>query len=126
MRLASLALLALALAGCDSAADAEPTFGDPYLILAEPAPVVVMADPAAGDARLAVTVEYSGGCEEHAFVLRSRDLGDRVEVWFVHDGRGDACEALVTEALTAVLPGAAAEAEALVLQTPSGVPVVLR
>ena len=126
MRLVSLVLLALALPACDSAADAEPTFGDPYLVAADPAPAVIASAAVAGDARLAVTVEYSGGCEEHDFVLRSRDLGDQVEVWFVHDGRGDPCDALITETLTAALPGAAVEAEALVLQTPFGAPVTLR
>ncbi len=123
MRLASLVLLLLALPACDSAMDAEPTFGDPYQVSQAPAPAVVVTGT---DARLAVTVEYSGGCEEHDFVLRSRDLGDQVEVWFVHDGRGDACDRAVTEALTAALPGVAAEAETLVLQTPAGVAVPLR
>ena len=123
MRLASLVLLLLALAGCDSAMDAEPTFGDPYQVSEAPAPAVTVNG---ADARLTVTVEYGGGCQEHDFVLRSRDLGDRVEVWFVHDARGDTCDALVTETLTAALPGVAAEAEALVLQTPSGGPVTLR
>ena len=128
MRLVSLLLLVLSLAACDSAADAEPTFGDAYQVVAEPAPVVVVTSTSApaDDTRLAVTVEYSGGCEDHAFVLRSRDFGDAMEVWFVHDGRGDTCEGIVVEALTAALPGAAAEAEALVLVTPSGERVALR
>lgn len=130
MRLVTLGFLLLTAAACDSAADAEPTFGDPYQVVAEPAPalVTVAAPGTAADAvaRLAVTVEYGGGCEEHAFVLRSRDLGGEVEVWFVHDGRGDSCDAILTEALAAALPGVAVEAERLVLVTPSGERLPLR
>lgn len=120
MRLALLAALTLAFAGCDSASDPDPSFGDPYQIAAEPVPTVT------ADARLAVTVEYGGGCEEHDFVLRSRDVGGTVEVWFVHDGRGDTCEALLTDTLTAVLPGVAADSEVLALLTPSGDRIMLR
>ncbi len=131
MRLVSLALLVFALSACDSAADAEPTFGDAYRVVANPAPAVIapavtVGGAAAGNAQLTVTVEYGGGCEEHAFVLRSRDLGDEVEVWFVHDSRGDSCFALLTETLVAALPAAAAEAERLTLMTPRGQRISLR
>ena len=119
MRLVSLFLLVSASA-CDSAADPAPTFGDDYRVLAEPAP------PTAQGGQVTATVEYSGGCAEHDFVLRSRETSDGIEVWFVHDGRGDACEAAITETLTATLPGVAADAPALWLLQPVGEPVSLR
>ena len=107
----------LALAGCDSAGDEAASFGDPYTVL------VTADSPRVTDddrPRLAVAVEYSGGCEEHAFVLRSRVAGDAAEVWWVHDARGDTCEAIQTATVRAALPGTVLEADEVFLLAPDG------
>ena len=116
MRVPLLALsLSLALAACDSASDDEPTFGDPYTVL------VTDGSPTVGDdGRLVATVEYGGGCEDHAFVLRSRADGDAAEVWWVHDARGDTCYALQTATVRAALPGTVLDADRVTLLTPDG------
>ena len=123
MRLSYPALvLGLALAACDSAADEQaPTFGDPYTVL-----LTAESPSVTDDGRLVVTVEYGGGCEEHTFVLRSRVDGDAAEVWWVHDARGDTCEALQTATVRAALPGTVTDAERATLLTPDGQDLALR
>ena len=81
--------LALTVAACDAGADLSPDFGDPYTV--PPNTAVALAD-----GQLTVTVQYAGGCAEHTFTARTRGP----EAWVVHDANGDACEALVTEAVT--------------------------
>ena len=123
MRLSySVLVFSLALAACDTAAsDQAPTFGDPYTVL-----VTADTPAVAADGRLAVTVEYGGGCEEHAFVLRSRVDGGEASVWWVHDARGDTCEALQRATVRAALPGAVLDADRVTLLAPSGFEVRLQ
>ena len=111
----AVSALSLALAACDAAADdAEPTFGDPYTV------IITAASPVVTGGRLAAGVEFSGGCKEHTFVLRSRVDGDAAEVWFVHDGRDDTCRETVTATVRETLPGTVVDAETVALLTPAG------
>lgn len=119
--LTGLAACAVAVAGCDSAAsDAPPSFGDPYKV------VVSDGSPRLADGVLTVDVGYAGGCEDHAFVVRSRADGEAAEVWLVHDGRGDACEQAQTATLRETLPSAVADAERVTLLAPFGPALPLR
>ena len=121
MRPALLLLAALAASACDSAADdAPPSFGDPYEV------VVSDASPRLADGVLTVEVRYAGGCEDHAFVVRSRTDGDAARVWLVHDGRGDACEQAQSATLRETLPAAVADADQLTLLVPDGSEIPLR
>ncbi len=113
-----LALLAaLSLAACDSVGDLDrPDLGDAY---------TVRSATLDGDTLRAV-VWYGGGCEAHAFDLRSQTDGQRWEVWFVHDANGDRCEAAITDTLAADVAFLPATAIPLLLLAPSGDDVLLR
>lgn len=110
-------LAALCLAACDNVGGLNPPdFGDAYTVRS----ATLAADT------LRAVVQYGGGCAEHTFERRSRTEGQRAEVWFVHDGNEDGCEALLTDTLVAEVGFLNGGASPLVLLTPSGDAVVLR
>lgn len=95
-------------------------FGDPYVIAGGDHPPYL----AAGD--LYLTVQYSGGCENHAFAIRSRIQNDTTEVWLQHNSNGDLCEAYLTDPLTLRVPEAVRDASHITLLGPEGQAFTLR
>ncbi len=114
MRVVLLALLALA--ACDTDGTDDPDFGAAYAL-----------DPASATLDggvLRATVSYSGGCQAHTFRADSRRTADGVEVWLVHGGTPDPCEAYLTETVAA--PVDVAADVAVVLLAPPDTSVGLR
>ncbi|WP_420456375.1 hypothetical protein [Rubrivirga sp.] len=113
-----VALLAvLALAACDTVGSGDPDFGAAYVL-----------DPASATLDggvLRATVSYSGGCQEHTFRADSRRANGGVEVWLVHGGTPDPCEAAITETVVAPVD-IAADAVPVVLLAPPDTSVLLR
>lgn len=111
-----LGLVLLTVAACDTTAP-EPDFGAGYTIASGTA--VLDGDT------LRATVTYSGGCEAHTFRAQSRRAGGGVEVWLVHGGTPDLCEALVADAV-AVPVSLPADAAFVALLRPDGGTLALR
>ena len=64
-------------------------------------PVTIQEIGLSGDL-LTITVEYSGGCDDHAFTLHAgpcflESWPPQSEIYLVHDDPGDPCDAIVTE-----------------------------
>lgn len=122
MRVLPALVLAVSLAACDGLVDDDVlvAFGDDYAVLQAP------AGPSIDGGRLRVAVEYGGGCAEHTFTPLSYREGGVARVWLVHDANGDACDALLRDALDLALPQQAADAGRVLLLTPGGAEVRLR
>ncbi len=114
MRLTLLACLVLA--ACDTTGTDTPDFGAGYVL--DPASATLDGDT------LRATVSYSGGCEVHTFRAASRRAGDGVEVWLVHGGVPDPCEAYPSQAVA--VPSGVGDRSPVVLLTPAGASIRLR
>lgn len=120
--------------GCDSArSDGDVTFGDAYRVLEQvstPGGDLLDVRPSIGKDFLNVTVQYAGGCAEHAFEVRTRETSDRgvpvIEVWLVHDDGGDQCEAAIQDSRSLPLPDQVVDAARADLLTPDGTRYRLR
>ena len=92
--------------GCDTTSETlstarlaeEVDFGDAYVIAMD-AP-----SPRLEERALYLTVQYSGGCANHEFDVRSHVQNDTSYVWLQHDGNGDPCEAYLTDPLNRRVP----------------------
>ena len=109
-----LGALSLTALGCD-ATRVLSDFGDPYQLLSQDDQAAVL-----DGTRLLVPVQYGGGCAEHTFALRSDLDADSATVWLHHDANGDACEAFITETVSAELPAPVAAAARVTLRAPAG------
>ena len=111
------AFILLTLSACDSVGSGEPDFGFGYALAESSAALD-------GDT-LRVVVQYSGGCEDHTFTPRQRATATGSDLWLVHGGTPDPCEAYLTDSLA--VPLALPDGDApLPLLTPTGGSVRLR
>ena len=120
-----LVLVLLTAPGCDAINDSSSgvDFGDDYVVALEvPGPNDAPLDvtPHLAKDQVNATVQYGGGCRDHDFTLDGRQRGDTVEIWFVHEGNGDNCEAFLTESVSAPLPDNLPPEVGIVLLTPGG------
>ncbi len=101
-----------------------PNFGDPYTVAADTAlPSVV---PRLDTEGLHVTVQHSGGCRGHHYIVHFRVHGDTTELWLQHKAKGDTCEALITRPLLLDVSLRVLETEHVVLLAPDGGVFTLR
>lgn len=99
----------------------EIQFGDAYRVLTE------TARPEVQNQTLRLQVGYSGCSGGHPFRLEYRQVDSHsAEMWLVHDGRGEMCEAYFTEALTLVLPDELLRYQSVMLHLPGADAMVLR
>jgi hypothetical protein len=113
--------------GCDTTGETlsaiqraeEIDFGDPYMI--------AQSDPPRLEVReLYLTVQYSGGCADHKFDVRSHVQNDTSYVWLQHDGNGDSCEAYLTDPLNRRVPLAVLTSQHILLLGPEDQSFTLR
>lgn len=96
-------------------------FGDTYRILTE------TARPEVQNQTLRLQVGYSGCSGGHPFRLDYRQVDSHTaEMWLVHDGRGEMCEAYITETLTLELPDELLRYQSVMLHLPGADAMVLR
>ena len=107
----------LGLSACDTSSSEAPDFGFDYAV----APSSVSLDGGV----LRATLSYSGGCEDHTFRAESRRVGEGAEVWIVHGGTPDPCEAYLTETVTLAV-GVADDVIPVRLLLPTGDDLLLR
>ena len=99
----------------------EIQFGDTYRILTE------TARPEVQNQTLRLQVGYSGCSGGHPFRLEYRRIdSNTAEMWLVHDGRGEMCEAYFTEDLTLELPDELLRYQSVMLHLPGADAMVLR
>ena len=123
----TIALIGLLIAlGCEvsDSLSTEPDFGDPYTIATAITPNTTVPRLDAGG--LHVSVQYNGGCRSHGFHLEYRIQGETTEIWLRHDGKGDLCEAYLTETRQLAVSFRALETENVVLLAPNGTIFSLR
>lgn len=121
-------ILAVALSGLFSNCHRQATlpekeiqFGDAYRILTE------TARPEVQNNTLRLQVGYSGCSGGHPFRLEYRQAdAHTAEMWLVHDGRGEMCEAYFTETLTLALPDELLRYQSVVLHLPGADAMMLR
>ena len=119
------AVLGLLIAiGCEvtDSLSSEPNFGDPYTVDTAPPSVAPRLDTKG----LPVTVQHSGGCRGHRYIVHFRIHGDTTELWLQHNARGDTCEALITNSLLLHVSLRVLETEHVVLLAPDGGVFTLR
>lgn len=100
------------------------SFGDAYTIASHEEPGAIV--PRLGADGLHVSVQYSGGCREHEFVVRHAVHHDTTEIWLFHDNNGDACEAYLTDTRLLSVPSTVYNTEHVVLLAPEGTEFSLR
>ncbi len=112
--------------GCEvtDSLSSEPNFGDPYTVATDTAPPSVA--PRLDTKGLHVTVQHSGGCRGHRYIVHFRVHGDTTELWLQHNARGDTCEALITKPLLLHVSLRVLETEHVVLLAPDGGVFTLR
>lgn len=134
-RIASLSTLALVLVAIGCARPADDTgpgvdpdvtdrgrFGDPYHVVSNYNPADPDLYPLLSGDTLLVRLTYSGGCETHTLDLDHEVRQDTAFLWIRHNGRGDACEALVEDELEEVLPPRVLGARVIAILHPQGGP----
>ena len=96
-------------------------FGLPYAIAGRPAPALVAPDT------LSATVSYTGGCARHTFAAHRAGVDGRRQIYVLRHtaDREDTCRQMVTETVRVHLPGRQGSRPGLVLQRPSGAPIVV-
>ena len=105
------------------AASATPSFGDQYEITTAGEGV---SSPALNEGVLTLWVSFSGGCEEHDFVLGKSDSADKITFWFTHKANSDFCEAYLTEKIEVDVSQDLTGEGGVELQNPNGDPFSLR
>ncbi len=112
--------------GCEvtDSLSSEPNFGDPYTVATDTASP--SAAPRLNTEGLHVTVQHSGGCRGHRYILHFRVHGDTTELWLQHKARGDTCEALITRPLLLDVSLRVLETEHVVLLAPDDAVFTLR
>ncbi len=73
-----------------------------------------------------MTVQHSGGCRGHRYIVHFRIHGDTTELWLQHNAKGDTCEALITRPLLLDVSLRVLETEHVVLLAPGGGVFTLR
>ncbi|NNF57445.1 MAG: hypothetical protein HKN04_04315 [Rhodothermaceae bacterium] len=137
-RLFALAILALAMGGCDlverpavDPLEAVRSFGAPYALTNRLAsdflPDRTGATPAlTAEGDLLAAVRYTGGCTAHQFFLNFAIEAERAIIWFVHDDGGDTCEGQQEELIVEALGPAILNQPSIVLIRPEGGEILLR
>lgn len=96
-------------------------FGLPYAIAGHPSPALTAPDT------LAATVSYTGGCARHAFAAQRAGVDGRRQLYALRHTADpeETCRQMVTARVRVHLPGRDASRPGLVLQRPSGAPIVV-
>ncbi len=100
-----------------------PSFGDAYSITTDAEGV---QPPALDDGVLTMWVSFSGGCQEHDFVLGQNNGAEKIELWFTHNANSDFCEAYLTEKIVLDISQDIVNGISVELLNPNGDPFVLR
>ncbi len=114
----AVALGLLIAIGCEvtDTLSSTPNFGDPYTVATGTASPSVV--PWLDTEGLHVTVQHSGGCRGHRYIVHFRVHGDTTELWLQHKAKGDTCEALITRPLLLDVSLRVLETEHVVLLAP--------